>query len=68
MFSDETLLDQAGTVAIVLGGIVLLGGFSLLGSASIETILSFAELGSKLIGLGVAAIVGGGAVKAFLRE
>ena len=39
-----------------------------MGTASRETIASFAELGSQLIGIGIVAIVGGGAVMAYLKN
>ena len=63
MLDDESILDALGVVAVVIGVAAIATGVINGGP-----ILKLLESGSPLVLAGLAAIVGGGALKAYLKN
>lgn len=63
---DEETLDLIGKIAAGLGILIILYAF--IQAGTVQAFLNLVQAGSQLIIVGVAAIVGGGAVMAYFRS
>jgi hypothetical protein len=64
--SEENNLDVIGYLAAAVGLAVI--GYSFFQAGSFATFLEAVQAGSQLVLVGIAAVVGGGAVAAYFRS